>query len=106
MYIAFILENQKMTSSFSLLTEEEENQNCHQYVEIIDELILYAFQKSWFEKFAPCSVGYEGDQKEKHDSNLHIEKAGDQSPVKAHDGFFSPAWSMSEEKCLPWYLAK
>ena len=67
-----------------LLTQKEKNQNCHQYVEVVAQLILDSLQKSWFEKLAPYLVGNEWYQKEEHDSNFHIEKASNQSPVKTH----------------------
>ena len=44
----------------SFLTQEEQDQNGHQDVEIVDELILQAFEKVGLEEFAPCPVRNEG----------------------------------------------
>ena len=44
---------------FFQLTKEEKNQNGDQNIEIVDELIFYAFEKVRLEEFAPCPVWHE-----------------------------------------------
>ena len=54
----FTITYRKMVMSclFFQLTKEEKNQNGDQNIEIVDELIFYAFEKVRLEEFAPCPV--------------------------------------------------
>ena len=47
-----------------LLTQEKQDQNRHQNVKVIDELIFDAFQKTRFEQFPPCFVRNKRNQKD------------------------------------------
>ena len=70
-----------------MFTQEEEDQNCHKDVKVVNELVFDPLEKARLEQFAPCFVGNEGNQKEEDDNNFRVQKARNQRPMKTHFGF-------------------
>ena len=67
------------------LTEKEEDEDGHEHVEVVNELVFYPLEDLGLEQFVPCSWGDEGHQQEEKGSDLRVEKTSDQGPVKTHD---------------------
>ena len=72
-----------------MFTQEEQDQDSDQHVEVVDELVLEALKEARLEELAPRPARDQRDEEEEHHDDLRVQEAGNQGPVKTHlDAFF------------------
>ncbi len=68
------------------LTQEKQYKDGYQNVEVVDKLALQALEEARPKQSVPGTVREEGQEQEEDYGYLGVEEAGDQGPLKAHDG--------------------
>ena len=68
------------------LTEEEEDEDGYEDIEVVDELVLEPLEEPGLEELVPRLGGDEGDEEDHDEGDLGVEEAGDQGPVETHLG--------------------
>lgn len=68
-----------------IITQEEDDEDGDEDVEVINELIFDAFEELALEQFVPGPGRDERQQHQDQEGDLGVEEAGDQGPVQTHD---------------------